>query len=374
MKNVLFVGPYRQTDGWGNASREYLRALIRTGMNVSARPIYLNNTQKNYPEYPEFEIFEDNRSSHYDAIIQHCLPHQFRYYGDAKNIGISFFETGNLGATPWVNYINTMDEMWVTSKWEKSILEAGKVKIPVSVIRIPTNHEKYNRTYPKLLMPNHDGEFKFYFIGEYITRKDLNSLLIAFHREFHVDEKVRLVIKVNKSGVEPFDLLNKINSDIQNLKTTLKLYPKPSYYKKEIIIPTHLPEDELYGLHQSCDCFVMPSRGEAFCLPAFDALMFGKFPVVNRNSSTAEYLESFTGYGVESYQVPAIAVDRPLPFLYTGRDTWYQIDILDLQRALRYAFVSCDKAEQQKIASTVHTSILPHFTYSSVAQSILDHL
>jgi hypothetical protein len=118
----------------------------------------------------------------------------------------------------------------------------------------------------------------------------------------------------------------------------------------------------------------MPSRGEAFCIPAFDAVMFGKYPIVNRNSSMIEYVREFTGIGVDSHMAPAIASDRPLPFLYTGRDTWYQIDIMDLQRAMRYAFTFCDKKEQAKIASTAHTDVLPYFTYSYVAKTMMESL
>ena len=41
-KNILYIGPYRQNDGWGYAARDYLLSLLTTEHNISAVPIYLN--------------------------------------------------------------------------------------------------------------------------------------------------------------------------------------------------------------------------------------------------------------------------------------------------------------------------------------------
>ena len=39
--NILFVGPYRQNDGWGLASQSYIKALGTTGHNITTRPVFL---------------------------------------------------------------------------------------------------------------------------------------------------------------------------------------------------------------------------------------------------------------------------------------------------------------------------------------------
>ena len=41
--NGLFIGPYRQNDGWGMASRDYIRAIATQIPNLTTRPIYFTN-------------------------------------------------------------------------------------------------------------------------------------------------------------------------------------------------------------------------------------------------------------------------------------------------------------------------------------------
>ena len=37
--NILFVGPYRQADGWGEAAKHYIKALSHVG-ELAIRPIF----------------------------------------------------------------------------------------------------------------------------------------------------------------------------------------------------------------------------------------------------------------------------------------------------------------------------------------------
>jgi hypothetical protein len=39
--NVLFVGPYRQNDGWGMATKSYIRAVATKCPNLTIRPVFL---------------------------------------------------------------------------------------------------------------------------------------------------------------------------------------------------------------------------------------------------------------------------------------------------------------------------------------------
>lgn len=371
MKNVLYVGPYRQSDGWGNASKEYVRALKKTGCNLSIRPVYINS-QSSYQEFNEFSDIEGKGLASYDTIIQHCLPTMFRRYGEVKNVGLSFFETANISSTPWPMNINLLDEMWVSSKYEKEVLEKSGVKTNIEVVPIPVDIEKYNKKYESDLLKGMDNYFKFYFIGEYISRKDINSLVTAFHREFSRNELVSLVLKVNKIGVDADTLKSHVSANLKSLKETIKIYPHPSMYREEIIITEYLSENDLMSLHQKCDCFVMPSSGEAFCMPAFDAMAFGKMPIVGANSSMAEYvMSSFNGYKVSSYEVPAIAQDRPLPYLYTGRDTWQQIDVIDLQKTMRYAYNSLRyQYFPQDIMEATRKDYTDLYSYDSISKKM----
>jgi len=365
--NILFVGPYRQSDGWGYAAREYIRALRLTKYNLCVRPVYMNS-QKSYEDFDEFTDLENRKFESYDIIIQNCLPHMFRRYGDAqtKNIGLSYFETSTILPTPWPLSINTMDEIWVTSSFERRTLLNSMVKIPINVVHIPTDHTKYEKEYEYFKpLENHKDEFKFYYIGELSERKDVSTLIAAFHREFHPNEKVRLVLKVNQVGLDEQTVLFNINRLISQIRRSLNL----SSYKEDVVITKYLTQDELFSLHKSCDCFVMPSSGEAFSMPTFDAMMCGNLILINKNSSITQY-ECGTGIRVDSHECPAIVDNKPLPFLYTGRDTWYKISMLDLQKKMRRATELDRNKIRSSIIKNAHTTILPNYKYDAVAKQI----
>lgn len=375
MKNILFIGPYRQYDGWGNASVQYLRALRLTGYNITARPIYLNN-YSGYSQDDEFDDLEANNFDSYDTIIQNCLPNLFRYYGGMKNIGLAYFES-TIRHTPWPAPINMMDIIWVSSQFEKDMLGNNGVNIDVDVLPIPCDEDKYKKKYTyDDIQKNHTHEFKFYFIGEFIARKNIKALIIAFHREFSLNEQVRLILKLNKFGMTPDDILYNAQNGINLTKKETGLFPYLEMYRPEIIIPTYMSEDDLYGLHTECDCFVMPSSGEAHCMPAFDALMFGSYPLVNKNSSMTEYVTCNVGGLIESHKCPAIASDRPLSFLYNGRDTWYKIDILSLQEQMRKSFELNNQHPKQKEQRKQFALeyILPDYTYEAIAKRMIESL
>jgi len=371
MKNVLFVGPYNQNDGWGIAAREYIRALRLVDCNLTVRPVYLNQ-QDSYVVHTEFSALETNRLDHYDVVIQNCLPHQFRHYGGVKNIGLAYFETSDISATPWPISINLMDEMWVCSNFEQTVLANSGVTIYTRKIPIPVDIHKYDIEYPRYDLNKNKDDFKFYFIGEYIVRKNLESLLLAFHREFRLNECVNIVLKLNKSGVTGQQLLQRLQENIYSMKASWGMYSNHSMYKQESIITNYLAEDVIYGLHQTCDCFVTASSGEAFCLPAFDAMMFGNCPIAVEKSSISEYIydnktRTMSGMLVDSTLVPAIAYDRPLPFLYNGIDTWQNVNVLDLQLAMRKAFTNHSQVlKDRRIENT--RKILPKYSYANIAK------
>ena len=97
-------------------------------------------------------------------------------------------------------------------------------------------------------------------------------MIKAFHLEFHAVEPVSMVIKTNKYGLSPDECAGEVKSLCDQVKSDLKLYPSLDDYKEDLIITDFLSQEDLYRLHSGCDCFVMPSYGEAWCIPAFDAM------------------------------------------------------------------------------------------------------
>jgi len=370
MKKVLFVAPYRSYTGWGEAAYDYALALTHTNCDITLRPIWMTNSVR--PHIPEkLKRLEQKINTEYDVVIQKVLPHLLEFSNDFhKTICLCTFETANLKNTNWPYYINQVDELWVPSTQEKQNLKESGVNIPIHNISEPIDVTKFNKEYDITPWKNYELEnkFNFYFIGEYIARKNIKALLTAFHREFSRSEPVNLIIKTNLGGVSPDDLTQQVQKDILQFKKQLGLYHNIEYYHSELLITEHLTYEELYALHQICDCFVMPSYGEAFCRPAIDAMGFGNTPIVTDNTGMTSFISNVEGYVVPSHRIPVYTEHKPLPQLYTGWELWSEIDILALQKAMRQAYelTGLEKVHKQQVGRDA----VQKLSYTNVGQQI----
>lgn len=336
MSNVLFIGPYRQSCSWGRAAKAYIRAIVKSGANVTIRPIYMGTSIDNKID-PFFLNLEQKKYDKYDALIQNVLPHLLDYNSCfGKNIALFYTETSGWQNT-WPRKLSFMDEIWVPSYADvKNIKGSGIDKVPIKQIPIPLDCDKFLQTYEPI--DNLKGDtFKFYFIGELVERKNVDMIIRAFHSEFDRTEPVELILKINRQGMNVESLTGLMSNLINSIKKDLRIYSKIEDYKQEIVIPDYLPEEVLNRLHISCDCFVMPSSGESWCMPVADALGFGKPALVTSGIGPEDMIPSCSLL-IRSFPESVSVEQTPLEDLYTGSETWHRPSQLDLQQKMRSMF------------------------------------
>jgi glycosyltransferase involved in cell wall biosynthesis len=105
-----------------------------------------------------------------------------------------------------------------------------------------------------------------------------------------------------------------------------------------MIITDFLPDEYLLRLHNTCQCFVMPSSGESWCRPAIHALAVGNPVITNMFTGTSEFVNNTNGWLVRGDEAPIQITDPPIPEVFNAHNTWYEVDVLDLQKAMRRAF------------------------------------
>lgn len=330
MKNILFIGPYRQADGWGEAARANIKALNTTEHNLTIAPIYMGNRMAPQID-PLFYELERKRYDNYDLVIQNVLPHLLDYNSKlGKNVGMFELETSFLQHTSWPNRINTMDEAWVTSDAERIALDESNVLIPVKTTSQSVDLEKFTGHEPLEELAAID-KFKFYFIGEFIQRKGIHELLVAYFTEFHRNEDVLLFVKTNAGKKDVTDF-------VEQVQAGLGLYAHKELYPELKVVTEFVDDDTINRIHASCDCFVMPSYGESVCIPALEAMGFGNVPIVTDNTGMVNFVSNEVGWHIASHSTVVNTIQRPLQDLYTGHETWYQPKILDLKRCMRDAY------------------------------------
>ena len=373
--NTLFVGPYRQNDGWGAASRDYIKAISTRTPSLTCRPIYYTNNSLSSIDEKIVE-YENSIYTDYGIVFQKCLPHSLTVNKKIKkNIGIVMLETNNLSHSVSVNNINGMDEICVPSQQEAKCLKMSGVNVPIKVISQPIDIDFYKRnTSHKLdLNSNLDRTFKFYTIGEFIERKNLLDLVLAFHLAFNDTDNVSLILKTNYPGNNSKQSYNGIKETIDGFKNKLNLKKR---YKNEIIITDRLSDKDMIGLHNSCDCFVMPSCGESFCRPAAEALILGKTPIVTDNTGMTDFINNDNGYVINSKKCPVVINQRTLSNdfdIYTANEHWYKPNIYNMIECMQkvYDLYKKDRKSYEEKKQMGINSI-DQFSYENIGKKICE--
>lgn len=367
---VLVISPYRDGTGYGRASIDNILAMDAAGITVVPRPLKLNNHTTNLPD--RILELENNSPAGADFVIQHTLPDMMEYCGKFKaNIAMYCSETSNFKSSQWASKLNLMDVAWVPND---QMIESGRnshVTIPMKKIHYPTDVSKFERSYKSIKIEGLEEGFTFYTISEMNKRKNFKAILQAFHTEFDPSEPVNLVIKTHRHGMDAAESRKHIEADCKTIKDWLKLYPKEHFYKKEIILTDILAEESLYRVHATCDCFVSTSFGEAWSLPAFDAMGFGKTPIVTNWGGFKEYIDNDTGWLVDCVQEQVLGVNDSFDYLYTGKETWASVSIDSLRKCMREAY--SNKQARDKKAELGIDKVY-NFSYQNIGSLIKKEL
>ena len=327
--NVLYISDYRSATGYGKAAIEYIRSLNASDINVYCRPLIFDKS--NLEKIPEdIEKIENKRPNNIDVVIQHTLPNHMQYDAEYCNIGMFASETNSFKASGWSDHLNMMDGVFVFNNQMVDACKASGVNQEVKVIPHATNTDKFFRAYKPLdyiksLKKN--DKFIFYTIGEFNRSKNFASLIMAYLLEFGFDENVCLLVKTSCKEEEFFSLCNQISDSIK-----YKNLPEIA------LINSRLTEEEINSIHYNSDCFVQTSHGEAWSIPAFDAMCFGKTPIVPAASGYLNYMDNDCGWLVPVYESQVFGMNSNRPDLYRGDEIWWQVDISKTKQFMREAY------------------------------------
>lgn len=352
--NILIKSTYPQTDSWGRSAKDYMAAFYNTGHNVRSIPIVLSRQVGDIPNW----VKEPDPSFKTEVFFQQCLPLFFEPVNRLRNIGFSFTESKRLEKTGWIEKFNEMDEVWVATEMEKQTLINSGVTKKTVVVPMPMS---FIDVQPGSGFKDYIGDrFAFYFIGEYIERKNIEALISAYWRGFTRDDKVVLFIKTGYGGISPQDMTAMINKNLDMMRSRMRLHSYSHHYPEIIFVTEHVEDTDIAEIHATCDCFVTASRGESTCRPLIDAAYYNNPIICTDNISCVEDLDILK---VRSMEVPCSAYQPPIRDLYTGYETWMDIDILDLQEKMRAVY------NHKPIANNKDKVINKH-SYESVSQRI----
>lgn len=350
--NILFIGPYRQKDEWGRKSKSILRAVQKTGHNVTSRPIFLTS----HPDTNSYmEACEFNISEQYDVLIQFLLQPYAVYDGRvSKRIGIFNTETmPNKMALGQLTKELLMDEVWTDScsiqKGLQNSLDSyqGNVKVrAIPPVLDTTDLEETSSISIKASDRELDGRFLFYYIGNLTEDKGgFKETCIAYMSTFSSSDQVALIVA--PEAPIPEEEVNKVLEDcracVGEIKHSLH-YPLIKIIRSQ----NGLQRSERVALHVDSDCMVSPGYSLATSSLVLEAAMYKNTPIVNKGNACYEWWGEENLWGVESYEDLCVSRQRPLPYRFTSGESWQKPIIKSLGETMLEVYI--DKFKRDKKA------------------------
>ena len=360
---VLYIGNYRDGTGWANACAGNILALDAAGVSVVPRAIGFGVQDKDYSSrIRELEKQHGNRSSNCDCdtVIQHTLPHLYCYDSNYKNIGFCDTESHDFSTTGWQYSINMMDELWVPSQQNVEAAQRSGVTIPIKIVPHSIDIDQYRDTRGEKIQQM-EGCFTFGFVGEFIERKNIKALVQAFHIEFEPKEPVNMFIKTSRVPIET------VQGYCTQVRKGLKIRKN---YKEEVIVTGMMPKKDYVSVLSQVNCFVMPSRGEAFCIPALEAMALG-IPAIYTEGIGMDFC---IGLPIESRLAPCFGAVDTLPDLDTAATSWAEIDVLKLSKAMRKIYNEHGTEKEKAAKEACRFWAANHFDHESVGKRMKELL
>jgi len=162
-------------------------------------------------------------------------------------------------------------------------------------------------------------------------------------------------------------------------KRYLRLHGDIRDYKNELVVTTDLSEEDLYTMHSYCDCFLLPSHGEAWSIPSLDAVGFGNTPICSNFGGPAEFIDPEdrnTGSLIDGVFSCCKCSDAAFPDIFTGREYWFQPCEKQIRDSMRYYY---ELYKQNPIAYRQKTKaaglkMVEQFSHENIGNKMLEIL
>lgn len=316
--------------GYGMTSKDLLLHLDHENVEVTYRYVYGRGTV--------FPLEEPEQTPYYlinvmkQRPIPRGVPHVVYGQGDvfeanhgSYKIGYTMLEVTGIPAE-WVRQANLMDEVWVPTEFNRETFQASGVTRPIYIMPLGVDINYFNpliKSYPL------SDEYKFLTVFEWGERKAPELLLRAFNDTFKASEPVVLICKANCT--DP-------SVDYAKAIRDLRLSEKGG--RIEFVLNKYVPYYQLGALYRSCDCFVLPSRGEGWGMPILEAMACGVPVIATHWSAPTAFMTAENSYPLRVRRM----IDAVAKCPYYAGFQWADPDEEHLRHLLRYVYEHQDEA------------------------------
>jgi glycosyltransferase involved in cell wall biosynthesis len=351
---IRYYGPIGRLSGYGRAGVDLCLSLLAAGVELEIRLI------ERRPEEAKIAFdggpcqallpylrHEYQLTAAPDAIIVHTLPLDC---GKIMELELTR-EPGLDPNIPWIAYTTWEASSPVTSEVHTALTDFQAIWVPSArtqssfmdspvdqgVFVVPHAFDPDTLPARRRGHPRSGGRFRFYYVGAWTSRKNPSGLLRAWAMAFTPADEVDLNLHCPGSSQEQYAVA-------LHQTGLLPAAMAPVVFRNELVT------DEQYtDIHRAHDCFVTATRGEAWDLPAFDAMLAGRHIIHPRGMGSDDFLSVHTTAALYGGAALPASVDVRVTERMEGgvklqivgaqglssRSTWLEPDLCALSAMMR---------------------------------------
>ncbi len=315
--HVHYIGLFASPVSWAKVNREFVRALDRTGLTVSATPQRGLHHQSDFEISSRLEkIFGRSRNADVEIMMDH--PNNFDRLEGKLNLAWVLYETDL--PEPWVErYRNLVDVYLCPSSFVRNrAIQAGLNEDRLWHVPFGVNPDVY-KSKEEAGSGEVNEPLQFLFVGPQHRRKGVLELMEAYTDRFSAEDRVRLVVKTHPAASDnttypwEVDLVSRIEDRTGKQVPEIRL------------ITRSLSENEMAELYRRSDLYVLPSYGEAFGLGVLESLACGTPVAVTEHPALKELVTTACGWFIDGRwrEVADVAYDQSgeCPFFVPDTDS-----------------------------------------------------
>lgn len=354
MTGLVWHSSFASLTGYSGSARALVLAL--DGRGCAVRPLYLFDSDDR--EAALYGPGDQRIRALQGRPLRLDVPQVVYGRGDlfAKNsgryrIGFTMLEVDRLPPA-WVEQANQMDEVWAPTAWGAAMFRASGVTRPVYAVPLGVDLAQYCPGPPRERLAERTI---FVSVFEWGRRKGWDVLLRAYRAAFGPRDPVLLLLKIDCRA----PAANPLRALAEHLPAPA---PPVGVLYNRAMAPAELAE-----LYRAADCFVLPSRGEGWCMPALEAMACGTPAIVTDWGGPTAFLSEASGYPLRSRGLVAADPDEPL---YRGA-RWAEPDHEHLVELLRR--VHADRAAARAMGARA-ADTARRFSWDAAAALVLERL
>lgn len=359
-----WIGTFGDPTGYSKLNREIVKNLKHFNVNVKLNICDIDRIKKenlldglNY-----FKALSSDRAFYFNIYSKIYTDH-LKLDKHKKNILFGMNESKDILKHD-IDRAKEFNEIWVPSDF---CVTAYKQKGISNIYKIPLGVDE-DRYIPKEKVGR--SPFTFLSVFSWSFRKGYDVLLRSYYERFSDNDNVLLVIISKVLGIPSEEGTKHIINCINDIKKEFnKKLPK-------IKLITHsISEGQLINFYNESDCFVLPTRGEGFCMPLLES-GFCKLPIIstnysghleflNKNNSTLIDIDGFSNVGDDQFFISSYHNTLKFPTLGKGFIDEFGNHMLNIFN---------NKDSYNDKSNLLYNEIKNKFTWKNTALNVINRL